>query len=241
MSPDRVDHEHSSRPSATEGVVRLLVVAEVRLYRDGLRAALGARPQFDVVGTASTTSEALQLIADVSPSVVIVDMTSRASLSLSQAIRQKAPSIHVIAFGVEETEGDVLACAAAGLSGYVPAEASIDELVERIQCVMRGELMCTPRIAAALFRTVQNRDTASTNSPDVLLLTSRERDVLRLVNIGLSNKEIAVRLSIEVSTVKNHVHHVLEKLQVTSRAQAIAKMDASASTWRSLPARALRS
>jgi DNA-binding NarL/FixJ family response regulator len=226
----------------TLSVVRLLVVAEVRLYREGIQNALAARPRFAVVGAASNADEALKLIASHQPDVVIVDMATRQSLEIARTIHEQAagvaPGMKIVAFGVEELEGDVLTCAEAGLSGYVPFDASVDDLVERVESVVRGELLCTPKIAAALFRNLHGRRDADGGTPDVVGLTSREREVLVLLNDGFSNKEIATKLFIEVCTVKNHVHHILDKLQVTSRAQAVMKLSDSRRV--NLPVRSIR-
>ena len=106
----------------------------------------------------------------------------------------------------------------------MPCEASLDELVERTLRIMRGELLCTPRMAAAMFRSLELRKSAYDEGGIGAVLTAREREVLRLIDDGLSNKEIASSLHIEVSTVKNHVHNLLEKLHVTSRMQAAAQL-----------------
>ena len=204
--------------------LRLLIVADVRLYREGMHGSLSSRPQFSVVGVASNVDEALRLAVEVRPDVVIVDMASRQSLAVIRRIRHHAPNVHVVGFGVEEIEGEVLACAEAGLAGYVPCDASLDELVARIEGVVRGELICTPRMAAALFRRLELRGQPESPRPQALILTARERQVLMLIDGGLSNKEIAVQLHIEVSTVKNHVHNVLDKLHVPSRMQAAAQL-----------------
>jgi two-component system nitrate/nitrite response regulator NarL len=228
--------------STTLSVVRLLVVAEVRLYREGIRNALAARPLFEVVGAASNADDALKQIASHRPDVVILDMATRQSLQIARTIHEQAPGItpevKIVAFGVEELEGDVLACAEAGLAGYVPFDASVDDLAERVESVARGELMCTPKIAAALFRKMHGRRDAADGSPDALGLTTREREVLVLMNGGFSNKEIATQLCIEVCTVKNHVHHILDKLQVSSRAQAVMKLSDSRRV--NLPVRSVR-
>jgi two-component system nitrate/nitrite response regulator NarL len=203
--------------------VRLLVVANVRLYREGLHASLASRPQFCVLAAVSGPEQALNLMATTRPDIVIVDIATRQSLDAVRTIRQHAPNIRIIGFGVEEIDGEILACAEAGLAGYVPCDASLDDLVKRIETVHHGELLCSPRIAATLFRQLEQRH--SEPSPaGVLALTAREREVLRLIDRGLSNKEIAVELRIEVSTVKNHVHHLLEKLNVTTRMQAAARL-----------------
>jgi DNA-binding NarL/FixJ family response regulator len=107
--------------------------------------------------------------------------------------------------------------------GYVPRDASADELVRTVRSVARGELPCSPRIAAMLFRELATMD-AAVPAPALASLTYREREVVALVDRGLSNKEIAAELGIELPTVKNHVHRVLEKLDVRGRSAAAARM-----------------
>jgi two-component system, NarL family, nitrate/nitrite response regulator NarL len=203
------------------GAVRLLLVADVRLYREGMGATLSARPQFSVVTTASNVEQALDLIADDRPDVVIMDMAMNDSLANIVRLREQTPDINVIGFGVQEVEGEILACAEAGLAGYVPNDASLEELVVRVQSVIRGELLCPPRVAAALFRHLERQARAAPEG-SAADLTAREREVLSLIDDGLSNKEIAVQLHIQVSTVKNHVHNLLDKLHVATRMQAAA-------------------
>jgi two-component system nitrate/nitrite response regulator NarL len=202
------------------GIISLLIIADVRLYREGMHASLAGRPQFTVVGAVSDVDRALDLLATVTPQVVILDMATRGSVAGARRLRAAAPSTHVIGFGVQEDEREILACAEAGLSGYVPCDASVDDLVARIYSVARGELLCTPRMAAMLFRRLGTHDEAPTPAAPAADLTTREREVLALIDRGLSNKEIAVRLRIELSTVKNHVHNLLEKLNVSTRSQA---------------------
>ena len=176
------------------------------------------------MATAGDQAETILLISDLQPDVVIIDMATRQSLDVVRSIRRADPRIRVVGFGVQEVEGEILACAEAGLAGYVPCEASLDELVERTLRIMRGELLCTPRMAAAMFRSLELRKSAYDEGGIGAVLTAREREVLRLIDGGLSNKEIASSLHIEVSTVKNHVHNLLEKLHVTSRMQAAAQL-----------------
>ena len=216
----------STGPDAAESLgnaVRLVIVADVRLYREGMLASLSNRPPFLVVGAAATVEEAVRVATTACPHVAIVDMATRDRLTVVRSIRDAAPSVHIVGFGVEEIESEILACAEAGLAGYVPCEASLDDLVDRIASVCRGELLCTPKMAATLFRRLEVRDS---DRPQIERrdLTAREREVLTLIDVGLSNKEIAVRLHIEVSTVKNHVHNLLEKLRVPSRMQAAARL-----------------
>ncbi|HEX7241600.1 MAG TPA: response regulator transcription factor, partial [Longimicrobiaceae bacterium] len=122
---------------------------------------------------------------------------------------------------IVETEDVVLACAEAGVSGYVSRGASLDDLVGALRSVARGELVCSPHIAGSLFRRVAALSERREASP-AAVLTPREREILGLIDQGLSNKEISRRLRIELSTVKNHVHNLLEKLQVSRRGAAAA-------------------
>jgi DNA-binding NarL/FixJ family response regulator len=176
------------------------------------------------VQAAADVDDAVRQIAEFRPDVVIVDMATRNSLGVVRRIRERSDVPPVVGFGVDEVEGEILACAEAGLAGYVPSDASLDELVLQIESVLRGELLCTPRMAAALFRHLDLREPSPSQRGISRILTARERQVLHLIDVGLSNKEIAERLNIEVSTVKNHVHNLFDKLHVSSRMQAAAQL-----------------
>jgi len=118
----------------------------------------------------------------------------------------------------------VIACAEAGVSGYVTREASLDELTGVVESVARGESPCSPRISALLLRRVAETAGRRTETDAARRLTRREAEIVGLIDEGLSNKQIAGRLSIELATVKNHVHSILEKLQVERRAEAAARV-----------------
>jgi two-component system nitrate/nitrite response regulator NarL len=203
--------------------IRLLIVADVRLYREGLAASLMSREQFVVTGACASRMEALAQIERLDVDVVVVDMASRESLELIADLRRLRAAARILAFAVEEVSSEILDCAEAGAAGYVTVDASIDELVAGIECVFRGELVCPPHIAATLFGHVARRAERSLRGAERRTLTSRERQVLHLIQDGYSNKEIAGELNISEPTVKNHVHNLLDKLQVTSRSQAAAR------------------
>jgi two-component system, NarL family, nitrate/nitrite response regulator NarL len=202
--------------------VRVLPVAEVRLYREGLASSLACRTNLDVVGTAANRDEALMLVASLQPDVVVLDMATRDSLEIVRAISGSAPRVRILAFAIEELDHEIVACAEAGVAGYVPCEASTDDLIAAIESVMRGESLCPPRTAALLLSRLATLAKGGQAQSRGLNLTAREREIVVLIDEGLSNKEIAQRLNIEVATVKNHVHNVLEKLHVSNRAQAAA-------------------
>src|SRR5262249_6125678 len=137
------------------------------------------------------------------------------------AIRREVSRCRILVFAVPEDIRAILTLAEAGADGFVTANATIPELVEAIERATAGELLCSPRIAAQLLRHAARRDHSIEQNGDPTL-TIREQQVFSLIKRGLSNKEIASALSIAEATVKNHVHHLLEKLRVSSRGQAVA-------------------
>jgi DNA-binding NarL/FixJ family response regulator len=202
----------------------VLPIAEVRLYREGLANNLAGRSNLDVVGTAANRDEALTRVSSLQPDVVVLDMATHESLEIVRAISGSVPQVRILAFAIEELDREILACAEAGVAGYVSCEASTDDLAAAIESVMRGELLCPPRTAALLLRRLASLAKGGQAEMRGLSLTRREREIVVLIDDGLSNKEIAQRLNIEVATVKNHVHNLLEKLHVSTRAQAAAHL-----------------
>lgn len=202
----------------------VLIVADVRLYREGLAASLANREHILVVATSASRADAVAAVHELGPDVVVVDMATRDSLELIRDLRHEGTATKILAFAVQEVPSDILDCAEAGAAGYVTAEASVDELVAAIERIAREELVCSPLIAARLFGRMSERMVATTaDTSQNRALTSRERQVLDFIRQGHSNKEIAQKLNIAEPTVKNHVHHVLEKLEVTTRGQAAAR------------------
>jgi len=206
--------------------IRVLVVGDVRLYREGIAASLEHRPDLDIVCTARP-HDAVRRADECDPDVMVLDMSTTGSIELVRQVAGSMPQTKVVAFAVEETEHDVLLCAEAGAAGYVAPDGTLDDLVNTIRSVARGELLCSPRIAATLFRALRVQAPETSVDRLALTLTAREREIAPLLERGLSNKEIASQLNIEVATVKNHVHNLLEKLQVGSRGEAAARLRSS--------------
>lgn len=205
-------------------MIRLAIVADIRLYREGLAECLGRRDGLEVVCTASTPVEVWVGLSQFRPDILLVDMAIAGCQAAILHLMDLAPESRIVALGVADIEGDVLACAEAGVAGYVPRDGSIEDLVAAIQCAARGELLCTPRMAGSLLRRVAALAAEQGYHSPTLALTRREREVVRLIDQGLSNKEIARQLGIEVATVKNHVHNLLEKLRVHRRSEAAARL-----------------
>jgi len=161
------------------------------------------------------------------PDIVLVDFAMPEAATIVAEIRRRTPSVKVVAITLGETEAEVIQLAEAGVAGYVLPDGSLDDLIIAVESAVRGELYCPPRVAFTLLRRVGaialGSVTASKEqaalSP-VHELTGREREILQLVDQGMSNKQIARHLGIEVATAKNHVHNILQKLHVHRRIDA---------------------
>ena len=216
--------------------IRLVIASPVRLVREGLAAGLHGRDGVSVVDAVSLDAPGIARIAAAQPDAVLVDLGQTDALTAARLLRGACPEAKLVAFALDEIDAGVFACAAAGFSGYVPRESGTDELLRALADAMDGRMHCAPHIAAAMFRRLADflRDTAPRAALPVL--TMRESEILALAEKGRSNKEIAQQLNIEVATVKNHVHSILEKLQVATRAEAAARLRGHTSRGeRSLP------
>jgi DNA-binding NarL/FixJ family response regulator len=202
--------------------ISILVAVEVRLYRDGLMATLSAQAPLRVVGAASTPLEAQTATRDLQPDLVIVDASFPDIFGLLRALRAECSTSRILALAVREDITRIVDFAEAGADGFVTTNGSVADLVEAIERTVAGELMCSPRIAAQLLRRAAHHASRQAEYAVDSVLTNREQQVFSLLKQGQSNKEIASSLTIAEATVKNHVHHVLEKLHVATRGQAAA-------------------
>jgi len=178
--------------------------------------------RFATVAAACCTDDAVALLSSNQPDVVLLDIAMPDSFAAAEVIGRIAPRASLVALGVPHETDDVVRCAEAGIAAYVPRDASLEELLEAVDHARRGELRCSPKVAAGLLRRVAAR--AAQQEVPSLTLTAREREIVRLIDDGLSNKDIARRLGIEVATVKNHVHNALKKLRVRRRAEAAVRL-----------------
>lgn len=203
--------------------VRGMVAAAVRLYRDGLAHSLS--DSLLVVAVTADAPATLREAARLEPDVLLLDASMPGALALVGALSEAAPGTRVVAFAVDDArEAEVLACAEAGVAGWVGRDASAQEMVEVVMRAARGELLCSARTAALLSRRLavlarERRAPAPAPAP-AAHLTPREAEIGELLCRGVSNKQIARTLGLQLTTVKNHVHNILEKLGVRSRAEA---------------------
>ena len=163
-------------------MTRLVVVADIRLYRDGIAQSLEAVPGIECIGTAADGPDALTQASVLDPDVILLDMAMLASAATARALAEAAPGVKVIALAVPETEGHVIACAEAGIAGYVPREGSLDDLVAAVESAAQGEMVCSPQIAAGLLRRVAHLSAASRPAPPEANLTSRELEIVDLID-----------------------------------------------------------
>lgn len=220
-SGDTVAGQAPARPST---IIRVAILADIRLYREGLGNALRREPDMEVLATAASGAEAAARIGAVRPDVVLVDMAMLASAAMVRALIAGQAGVRVVALAVPETERHVMACAEAGVVGYVPREGSMTDLLAAIRGAVVGEARCSPVIAGSLLRRVGALAADHDWDARGARLTRRETEIVGMIDGGLTNKEIARRLHIEVATVKNHVHNILEKLGVHRRADAAARL-----------------
>jgi len=223
-------------------VIDILVVSDIKIYCEGLHRIFAGVDAVNVVGAVSTREAALALAAKHQPHVVLLDMTMASSCALARELVAGTRS-KVVALAVPHDDLGIRRCAEAGITAYVLRESSTEELVEAVKQAAQGGCYCPPRIVASILRMIESqaaapqelpRETARpiveasddcaavSPLPGSLRLTPREQQIVPLLAEGLTNKEIARELCIEVSTVKNHVHNILIKLEVRSRSQAIS-------------------
>ena len=205
---------------------RVLIVDDTWLSCEGLASLLEGEAWIGALDTAANLEGTLESLRGFCPDVVLVNLATLGSIAILSTMVEMAPHAWVIAIGVSEREDEVVACAEAGVAGYLTREGSLTDLRATVQSVVRGEPLCPPRIVATLLRRVATLAAERRSWTSTAHLTAREHEILRLIDHGLSNKEIGQRLSIEVRTVKNHVHNILEKLGVHRRGEAAARMRA---------------
>lgn len=200
----------------------LILCSGVRIHRDSLAAALAEVPDVVLLETFPSASEAARQLSVLRPDVVVIDASILdASIAVSTLLAV-APGVRTVAIVTRNEPHVVVSCAAAGVAGLVAGDSSVDDLVTVILGTRTGGFACSPGIApllglgAAPAMPPRRRPRLSEQ------LTRRELEIVHLIDQGLSNKQIARALSIEVSTTKNHVHHILKKLGVERRTAAIA-------------------
>lgn len=221
--------DHQIAENSSRASLRLLIVTAVRLYREGLARLLAERAECVAVDPGTPRDQLAARLAAFDAGAVLVDVAELRNDQLMGALRALMPTARLVAFAVADDARDVLTCAQAGVAAFVGCDASVDDLLIAVEGVRRGELRCSPRLAALAFGRLSEMTHGNLMAgPE---LTPRQRQILALLDQGLSNKEIARNLRITVPTVKNHVHNLLGRLKVRHRWQVAGV------GWRALASR----
>lgn len=195
--------------------IRVMLVDDHPIVRAGIAGMLAQTDGLEVVGEASNGHEALSLIASSSPDVLLLDlrMPVMDGPELIRVLREQGNQVGVLVLTTYDTDADILRAIEAGANGYLLKDTSLNDLVQAIRATHAGDSWLSPSVATQVMKSMR--------APEIGRLSSRELDVLRLVADGLSNKEIAVELSVSPATVKTHLIHVFRKLDVNDRTAAV--------------------
>ena len=197
------------------GSIRLIIVDDHPVVRDGLRGMLTAEADFQVIGEAANGTEAVALAARSQPDVVLMDlrMPEMDGVAATEQIKAQHPDMHILVLTTYDTDADILRAIEAGATGYLLKDAPREELFRAVRATARGESVLAPAVAARLMGQMRR--------PAEEPLTAREIEVLGLVAKGASNKELARQLHISEATVKSHLIHIFDKLGVSDRTAAV--------------------
>lgn len=210
-----------------ESPVKVFIVSDVRLHRDGLSSLLQGYPSIQVLG-GDTPRGALVALRTAVADVALLDAPQPADCCL--ALRQVQPQLRMLVLGIPEVASEGLSCAAARIDGYIRIDATVGEVLSAIEAIIRGD-PCSTEATAPLYHC--NR---TDRPPHPMPLTARELQVADLLNLGLPTKQIARYLGVRPCTAKNHVRNILQKLDVHCRGQVSAKlhrlMDGLLGGWR---------
>lgn len=208
-----------------EQIIRILVVDDHQLFREGLAALLNSAPQTTVIGEAGTGIEAVTKAELLAPDIILMDiqMPEMNGIDAMRRILADHPNIYVIMLTMLEDDDSLFAAMRAGARGYILKGADKVEVLRTVAAVAEGQALFGPAIASRITRLFQKRVQAGPTAAAFPDLTERERDVLNLIAQGLNNQEIAQRLVVSGKTVSNHISNIFSKLQVADRAQAIIK------------------
>jgi DNA-binding NarL/FixJ family response regulator len=195
--------------------IRLVIVDDHPVVRDGLRGMLASQPDFEVIGVAENGEGAVQLASSLKPEVMLLDlrMPGMDGVTALGEIKANSPEVNVLVLTTYDSDADILPAIEAGATGYLLKDTSREELYAAIRATARGESVLSPGVAARIIGQMR--------APAEEKLSTRELEVLQLVAEGHSNSEIASRLHISQATVKSHLIHIFDKLGVSDRTAAV--------------------
>ena len=208
--------------------VRVLVAVETRIYQEGIGQLLCGSGNTEAVAFASDEQQIVQACVEHSPDVLLLDATMPDSLGIARRVRQEHPQIRLILLAMLACQKEMMMFAREGVVEFLTRGDSLDDLCNCIDAAMKDGFWCSRRVADLLLQDSSNslRDAAADYGGEpagsLAALTPQQVRVLQYIESGLSNKSIARRMNIETATVKNHVHHILQRLGVATRGEAAA-------------------
>jgi DNA-binding NarL/FixJ family response regulator len=201
----------------SQQAIRLLIVDDHPIVRDGLRGAFTGTAEFEVVGEAAHGAEAVAQAVALRPDVVLMDlrMPEMDGVEAIRRLQQQAPSMRILVLTTFDTDSDVLPAIEAGATGYLLKDAPVADLLRAVRSAARGESVLAPAVAGRLMGRVRQ--------PAQGTLSQRELQVLKLVADGATNREVAAKLFISEASTKTHLLHIYDKLGVRDRAAAVGE------------------
>ena len=230
-------------------MINIIVASDIKILCEGLSQLMAQQLDLSIVTMTENPESTLAGLSKFDPDILLLDMTMPRSGELIKQIHNLDFKTKVVALTVSYQESEIMQYAEAGVTCYIPREASITELVKAVRDAVKGEYYCPPKIIECVLKKIKNAGHSAkigsiTNGyhrnlttdkqlecDQLAKLTSREQQIASLVTKGLSNKKIAQNLCIELSTVKNHIHNILVKLNVKNRSQAIAILKFTGSSY----------
>ena len=197
--------------------IRVLIVDDHPIVRDGLQGILASHPDFEVVGQAANGAEAVRQTQALRVDVVLMDlrMPEMGGVEAIKMLRTRRPDTHILVLTTYDTDTEVLSALEAGATGYLLKDAPREDLIRAVKAAHRGESTLSPAVASRLVGRVRGAQAGA--------LSPRELEIIKLIADGANNREAAAKLFISEATVKTHLLHIFEKLGVRDRAAAVAE------------------
>jgi DNA-binding NarL/FixJ family response regulator len=197
--------------------IRVLIVDDHPIVRDGLQGILAGNPDFEVVGQAANGAEAVRQTQAMRADVVLMDlrMPEMGGVEAITLLRRRSPDTHILVLTTYDTDTEVLSALGAGATGYLLKDAPREELIRAVKAAHRGESTLSPAVAGRLVGRVRGSETGA--------LSPRELEIIKIIADGANNREAAAKLFVSEATVKTHLLHIFEKLGVRDRAAAVAE------------------